>query len=137
MKYLLTVGLMLVFFSSYAQGGKEGEEVQAVIHKIFDLCEKEQDAKLAQFMVYRGADKERKWKDVCTGKELEQVQKIRKRIQKRILPYEYEFVQFISEKESEGVWYVWEMKVIKGDEAKKIYLAFLKIKGGYALGDID
>ncbi len=140
MKYLLTIGLLFLFSALFAQNNKEAEQVKGVIHQIFELCKEEQDIRLAEFIVYRGDDQERRWKDVCNTSDpndMERVRSIRRRIQKKIIPYKYEFIKFITEEESEGQWYVWELKLTKGDQTKKIYLAFLNIQGEFALGDID
>ncbi len=140
MKYLLTLGLLLTVFTLSAQKQKEAKQVKRALLQIFELCNEESDTRLASLIVYRGEDKERKWKDVCESsepKELARVQSIRKKIQKRLLPYKYEFVKFISETESEGTWYVWELKYTKDGVDKKMHFAFLKIEDEFALGDID
>ena len=140
MRYLWTLGLLLIIFTASSQDDKEAEQVKGVIHQILEMSVEEADTRLAELIVYRGEDKTRKWKDVYDAgnpKELERVKSIRTRIQKKIIPYKYEFVKFITEKESEGKWYVWELKLSKGDKVKKAYLAFLKINGEFALGDID
>lgn len=140
MKYLLTIGALLTFFTLSAQHKDDAEKVKRAINQIMALCNEEADTRLAELIVYRGDNKERKWKDICDAgdpKDLERIRSIRRKIQKKVLPYKYEFVKFMTEKESEGRWYVWELKLTNEGEVKKIHLAFLKIAGEFALGDID
>ena len=130
---------MFLSINAFAQN-EEAEEVKKTLLEMFELVADDQVVPLAQHIVYKGADTERKWKDICNSweeDEMMRVKLIKLRIQKQFLPYKYEFVNFHSEKESEGTWYVWEMKYNKDGEDKKMFFAFLKIKGKYALGDID
>ena len=48
---------------------------------------------------------------------------------------EYNLTEFDTKEESEGTWYIWKV-VFSRDKLTK-HFAFLKIKGKYALGDID
>ena len=139
MKNLFLLCLLFISVNAFAQN-EEADEVKRTLLEMFELMEDEQDVPLARYIVYRGKDEVRKWKDVCNVNETDEylrVKMTRLRIQKQFLPYKYEFVKFHTEKESEGIWYVWEMKYNKDGEDKKMFFAFLKIKGKYTLGDID
>lgn len=135
--------LTLFFFANqaFAQQKSDKENVKQTIKKLFELVEAGKSNQLANYIVYRGNDKNRKWKDNChydVEEEKYQVQNLHQKIADRYLPYKYEFVNFFSEKESEGEWLVWEMKFFTGDdETKKVYFAFLKVNDQYLLGDID
>ena len=109
---------------------------------MFELVEAGKSNELAEYIVYRGDDKNRKWKDHCrynVEEEKHQVQNLHQRIVSRYLPYKYEFLKFFSQKESEGEWLIWEMKFETEDNErpKKVYFAFLKVGDRYLLGDID
>ena len=49
----------------------------------------------------------------------------------------YELSRFFEKTESEGIWYVWETIFERNGKKGKVYFAFLKIRGRYALADID
>jgi hypothetical protein len=93
-------------------------------------------AKLAAFVVFKGRDESRKWKDVCnyTGEE----DKVR--VDSFVRQLNEVFVDgapvpesFSTEKESEGEWLLLHCKA--GE--KKVTFAFLKLKDTLAVGDID
>jgi hypothetical protein len=112
------------------------DAVKKGITDLFDFVKGDQNEKAAGLIAYRGPDKSRKWKDVCDyGAEMEKsyVDNICNRIKKILSKGEVSFKKFMSEKEGEGEWLIWEVAV--GGE-KKIF-AMLEIKGVYALGDID
>jgi hypothetical protein len=96
----------------------------------------------ASLLVYRGADKGREWKTTCDYvREEDQlfVDKTMAKLQVISAGLEsHTFREFITEKEQEGVWYVWvtDMRYQDGSQDEKAF-AFLKIKGKFALGDID
>ena len=130
---------MFLSVNAFAQN-EEADEVKKTMLEMFELVEDDQVVPLARYIVYRGKNAERKWKDISNSweeDEMMRVKLIKAMIKNQFLPYKYEFVNFHSETESEGTWYVWEMKYNKDGEDKKMFFAFLKIKGKYALGDID
>lgn len=135
--------LVLLLFTnqSFACKKSDKEKVKQTIIKMFELVEAGKSNELAEYIVYRGNDKVRKWKDYCrydNPEEKHQVQNLHQKIVIKYLPYKYEFVKFQTQKESEGEWLVWEMKFYtEGDDPREVYFAFLKVKGQYLLGDID
>ena len=107
---------------------------------MFELVKEDRSMELADYIVYRGKDNKRKRKDFCryeNPEEKHQVQNLHQRIAERYLPYDYNFVKFFTEKESEGRWLIWEMEFMINDKPKKVYFAFLKVGDRYLLGDID
>ncbi len=133
--------ILLFTTQSFAHKRCDKRNVKKTILKIFEVVETGKSFELANYVVYRGEEESRKWKDHCNYKapnEKHQIQNLHQKIVDRYIPYKYEFVKFTSQKESEGEWLVWEMNFYTGDkEPKKVYFAFLKVNGNYLLGDID
>lgn len=114
--------------------------VKNTLERMFTMCELQNDSALAEYVIYRGDDTSRKWKDHCqvnAADEMRQVISLRNRINNYLLPNEYKFVEFTTQTESEGTWYVWELEVKFKYETQKVFFAFLNINGQYVLGDID
>lgn len=137
----IVVMFLMIANPSFADEKNDKENVKQTIIKIFDLVAAGKSNDLAEYIVYRGDDENRKWKDYCrydNPDEKNQVQNIHQRIADRYLPSKYAFVKFQTQKESEGEWLVWEMEFITNEiESTKVYFAFLKVDGKYLLGDID
>ena len=95
----------------------------------------------APFIVYRGDDKKRAWKDFADYTQADEktgVDEICARINNTVNQDEnYKIVGYSTETESEGTWYVLMVSYVKNGVAKKSAFAFLKINGRFALGDID
>lgn len=136
-KLIATSFVALFLFVSVTQGQTQDEELsKKELEKIFNLCRLDKDYKLAQYVVYRGDDEARKWKDASHPKhddEMKAVRKMKSSIKKYLAKGEYTFEEFFQEEESEGVWNVWKVSF----NGKPVYFAMLKIKGKYAIGDID
>lgn len=121
------------------------QAASAVVKKrlleLFDRCKVDDYAAAAPYIVYRGPDKEREWKDVAhydQPQEQKGIISVCRRIKRYLLMSDgYDFGRFTVDDESEGVWHVWEVffKTSAGRETR--YFAFLKIKDQYTLGDID
>jgi len=97
--------------------------------------------KAAPYIVYRGDDATRKWKDFTDYSkedEKKQVNEICYRINGSVNQDDhYEFVQYVTQTESEGKWCAIIVSFTKKGKQQKLLFAFLKIKGRFALGDID
>lgn len=117
------------------------EAVKERLLELFDLCKAGEHDKAAAYFVYRGPDKQREWKDVLKAgnpQERKAVESYCERIKGYLdASTGYDFGEFKVERESEGEWNVWEFIFKHGDQSKKVYFAFLKVKGKYAIGDID
>lgn len=119
----------------------QSEAAKGRLLELFDLCKAGEHDKAAAYFVYRGPDKKREWKDVLKASNLQERKAVESYCQ-RIKGYlegstGYAFGEFKVERESEGEWNVWEFIFKHGDQSKKVYFAFLKVKGKYAIGDID
>lgn len=145
LRTLVALGMivsLLSFSSDVAQADyDQSETVKERLLEVFDLCKAGEHGKAAAYFVYRGPDKSREWKDVLKASN-PQERKAVERYCERIKGYldgstGYDFGEFKVERESEGEWNVWEFILKHGDERKKVYFAFLKVKGKYAIGDID
>ncbi len=137
---VIIVLVLILPIKSNAQDTDQQEAIKKTILTIFELCQQNKCDQLAPYIVYRGKDSKRKWKDTYNSKskeELEQVQNICYRIQELQKYDGYEFSKFITQEESEGKWYVWKLTFNTKETQKISYFAFLNINGGYAIGDID
>jgi hypothetical protein len=112
-------------------------DAMAGLHK---ACLKNDLAKAAKHIVYRGKqDKSRQWKDTLDESDPDESLQVTV-LCNRIRKYDkgagnYQVTDYQSETESEGTWHIVTVKFPQ--LKKKIKFAFLKIKGRYALGDID
>ena len=115
------------------------EKVADRLRKLFVLSFSDNYKVAAKYIVYRGSDSTRIWKDVYNFSKTDEkdaVIDVCTRIKNHLIEGgDYELTEFKTEEESEGKWYVWEV-VFKNGNVKR-YFAFLKIKGKFALGDID
>ena len=97
--------------------------------------------KAAPFIVYRGDDKIRAWKDFANyanADEKKGVDQTCLRINQTLSPgSDFKIVKYSTEKESEGIWHVLTVSYNKKGVVKKAAFAFLKIKDRFGLGDID
>lgn len=117
------------------------EKARESLETLFSSCASGDFEKAAGYIVYRGSDKAREWKDTCTyagDEEKEQVHSICARINEyQAGGSRYSFIEFSLEEESEGNWYVLEVAFTSPDEKESAVFAFLEINGRFALGDID
>jgi hypothetical protein len=136
-KITLFISFFIISSSSlYTQSDIVGDRLQ----KLFVLCFTDNYKTAAKYIVYRGDDTSRNWKDVYNFYN-EQEKKAVIDVCTRIKGYletggDYELTDYTEKEESEGTWYTWLVEFQKGDK-KKVYFSFLKIGKRYALGDID
>ena len=139
---LITVFLFSVISSSVLAQVDESENVKERLIELFELSKEGDYTVAASYVVYRGPDEAREWKDVCNTENEEELKDVMG-ICFRIKGYldestGYTFEEYSTEEESEGVWCVWEVLFEREDkEPKKVYFCFLDIDGKYAIGDID
>ena len=134
--------IAFTFSSTILAQTDDREIVKDRLLELFDLCLESNYSEAASYCVYRGTDESREWKDVCNYEDEKDIKEV-KGICIRIKNYldesiEYNFGEFSTESESEGVWNVWEV-IFTMDESKqkKVYFCLLNIDGKYAIGDID
>jgi hypothetical protein len=130
------IGFFITSASVFAQSEAVGERLQ----KLFVLCFTDNYKTAAKYIVYRGDDTSRAWKDVYNFSNEEEKKAVIDECTKikHFLETggDYELTDFTEKEESEGTWYTWQVEFQKGDK-KKVYFSFLKIGKKYALGDID
>lgn len=133
--------LILSFCSLGDRDSRKQERVKQALLRVFDLCKVSDYSRLAGYFVYRGPEKRREWKDVYDASNEKEMRKV-ELLSAQICGYlemhdSYEFVEFTMEKEPEGEWCVWKVAFNSEEKTTNVYFAFLKIKGNYAIGDID
>jgi hypothetical protein len=97
--------------------------------------------KAAPYIIYRGEDKARSWKDFANYKvadEKKGVDEVCFRINGSVnQDSTYKIVQYQTETESEGKWYILHVSYNRKGVQKHTAFAFLKIGNRFGLGDID
>jgi len=90
-----------------------------------------------QHLVYRGNDESKRWRtalNINDSTERKQAAELMQRVKRYMEGCDkYETGNFVTERESEGVWIVWPMNC--GN--KIVTLAYLRINGKLLLGDTD
>jgi hypothetical protein len=134
------LSFFIIFLLAVSTVWGQSEQVGDRLHKLFVLCFTDNYKDASKYIVYRGADTTRKWKDVYDFDREDEKKEIIS-VCKEIKSYleeggDYELTDFSQEEESEGKWYVWLVEFKKGSH-RKVHFAFLKIGKKYALGDID
>jgi hypothetical protein len=116
------------------------DRTKARLEELFTVVRAQVPSAAAPFVVYRGKDPARRWKDVSNyadEEEAKHVDAVFQRAWNLLVRGTPRFLEFRSEKESEGTWLVWTVAFGEGDGATKAELACLEVKGTIALGDID
>ena len=97
--------------------------------------------KAAPYIIYRGTDSSRAWKDIANYKNTEErkgVDEICLRINGTVnRDSNFKIIKYFTEKEPEGTWHLLVIAYDKKGVTKKAVFAFLKIGERFALGDID
>jgi hypothetical protein len=97
--------------------------------------------KVAPFIIYRGDDKKRAWKDFANYNNEDEkngVDNVCFKINQTVnQDSSYKILKFHKEKESEGEWNVLQIEYVKKGKTKIAAFAFLKVKNKFGLGDID
>lgn len=123
-----------------ARGGAIGKAVKGDIETLIGYCQSNDINKAAGYVVYRGPNKARRWRDVSdpsNADERRQVEGVCARVKGLVDGSTgREFVEYSSERESEGTWHIWKIS-FQGSAPQNVIFAMLKVKGRYALADID
>jgi hypothetical protein len=130
---------MTLFLGSHLLVFSQPEkEVKKQIDSLVNFIKNKATESFAENTVYRGDDEKRKWKDVydpAKAGELQAAKQVMEEMKKALAGCTYkEFDVFQQKAQSEGMWYVYTFAC---GSSKRIKFSFLKIKGKYALGDID
>jgi hypothetical protein len=97
--------------------------------------------KAAPYIIYRGKNKKREWKDLAdysNEEEKKEVDAICNRINNTVnQDTSYKIVQYLTKLEYEGKWHVLIVSYMRKGIEKHTAFAFLKIGKKFGLGDID
>ncbi|HYG51991.1 MAG TPA: hypothetical protein VD905_13865 [Flavobacteriales bacterium] len=97
--------------------------------------------KAAAFVIYRGSDTKRKWKDFTNPKnkrEMSEVESICYRVHTSVCKDPgYKITRYKTEEESEGVWHLVYVDYTSDGVIKTAVFAFLKVNNRFGIGDID
>jgi Tfp pilus assembly protein PilX len=152
-RWILFIASFVLLTFVKAQNKKaDSTAIVAVFKSVLAACKENNPAdpqikiqgrfsKAAPYIVYRGADKKRAWKDFVNYSntdEKTETDGICKRVNRTAGQDDnYHITKYITEKESEGTWHVLIISYKADNEDKKAAFAFLKIGTLYGLGDID
>ncbi len=113
------------------------KEIESLSNKLTAAAKANNLDEFGQHLVYRGDDENKKWRtavNMSDSVEKQQAAQLMQRLNKGLENCSnYKTGNFVTERESEGVWIVWPMDC--GD--KIITLAYLRINGKLLLGDTD
>jgi hypothetical protein len=134
------------------QSKTDSLQVAKTLHDLLSICRTVDfaDPKVTQFgtfykaapyIVYRGDDKNRNWKDFANynnANEKIQVDNVCERINRTAnQDSTYRIIKYFTEMESEGTWHILMVTYKKKAVEKTTAYAFLKIGNKFGLGDID
>ena len=140
-KSLILLFTCLIFLSAFAANPETEEILKQEFEKMLEYCRSSQDDKVANYIVYRGDDEARRWKDLANYDneiERERIVRFRKDIVKDYLKYtNIEYLKYMEMEQKGKMWYVLQVKFSNDTDNETVYFAFLKINGHFAIGDID
>lgn len=150
---MLFTSLSISLAAAQAQNSPvDSAAAAATLKNLFSICKtvdfkdpKTQELgtfyKAAPYIVYRGEDKKRAWKDFANySKEDEKkgVDETCLRINETVnRDTAYTITRYFTEKESEGTWHILLVRYHKKGTMREAAFAFLKIGNKFGLGDID
>ena len=109
--------------------------------ELFEHCKFERDAETAGFFVYRGSEAERIWSDVYDFNNADdrlEVETVARELKKLLWQSDsYEFSEYAEKFRSKRQWHIWRVIFKRGGRQATVTFALTKIKGRYAIGDID
>lgn len=153
-KYFLITAFIIAFGATVTAQNNitDSLEVVTVLKKLLTECKNVDFTdpqtssigtfyKAAPFIIYRGEDKKRAWKDFANySNEIEKkgVDEVCYKINNTInQDSSYKILKFHKEKESEGEWNVLIISYLRKGKQKEVAFAFLKVNNRFGLGDID
>ena len=138
--FLYLIIFCLIFSHSITAQSKKSEKIKSTLIELFEYCANNNYNGASKLLAYSGEDSVRRWVDTydySNDSDKKDIESLCKEVKSIVVSGgEFEFTEFTTKKETEGVWNIWLVEFQKGSK-KKAYFAFLKIKGSYALGDID
>lgn len=113
------------------------KDIEALSNKLVAAAKANNLEEFGNHLVYRGNDESKRWRTALNMKdslEHQQAAELMQRLNRSLENCSnYKTGNFVTERESEGVWIVWPLDC--GD--KIITLAYLRINGKLMLGDTD
>lgn len=120
---------------------KLSETLKEIIMEIRKGCVNNDYEYASKFIVYRGDDPNRKWKDVVNymnPPEHSLVASVCSKLNKAFgTANHFDLAGYGSETESEGTWHSIRAMFVDNGQKRECTFSFLYIKDQYALGDID
>lgn len=122
---------------------EEGDrkKVEAAFETIFKAVQSGDKTLYHTFFVYRGSDQQRAWKDYLNvGNAEEKLQADKMWAEMMVMMQgatSYQVKKYFTETESEGTWHLLVVNIKRESGDEENTFAFLQVKGGYAIGDID
>jgi hypothetical protein len=141
---LFIASFVLLSFVKAQNKNTDSANAVIMLKKILLIC-KDSSAiakvKAAPYIVYKGNDEKRAWKSICNynnPEDKKRVDEMYTRIKKSTsLDSNYKIIHYLTEKESEGVWYILVTELKKNGELQHVAYAFLKLDNHLYLGDIE
>lgn len=121
---------------------EDGEKVKRIFENMLELAKAGNCKEIAPLLIYRNTSNNDAWKRVLNFENAEEKIEAEKRcavLQVLTLGLKnHDYLEFSQQAESEGVWNIWQVKMLyeDGSEEDKAF-AFLPVGNSFALGDID
>jgi hypothetical protein len=114
--------------------------VKTRLEELFKYVRSNDYEKAAPYLIYRGKDKVRAWKDVMHYEDPAEQKEIKRTcglikdfLDKAGKTYEYQLFQI----DPSGPWYVWNLSYDMNGNRPSVAFAFIKFGSSFSLGDID
>lgn len=143
MKKIILSSLFVLFLIAYGCEKSAQDAVQARLDTIITILQKDQltdndISEMSGYLVYRGSEQSRRWKDVMNPAVEEEKALVKGFMEEMREQFtrvtDYEYGEFLTEEKSEGVWYIQQVTASTG---MQYYFAMLNVNGEYVIGDID
>lgn len=144
-RFMFVMVVAVLAFSACGKGevkptvSKE-EQVKMSLEKIFKYTKDANHEKLAEYILYRGKDETRNWKDIADYNdpfEKQQVQAAANIIFNHVDGAEYKFGKYETEEESEGEWNVIHVTFTKNEKENTVIFSMLLVNGAFRLGELN
>jgi hypothetical protein len=138
--FLLFMSTFLFSIPSILAQDENQDLAEEAFYQLKNYCEQTDYEQAGKLLVYRGSDDGRKWKDYLRAEkkdELETIKLMCEEILELLNADALTIIGYVEDKESEGLWCVLKIELEKNGDKGNLVFAFLKLKIGMALGDID
>lgn len=129
------------FGAAQTVGKDEREAVKKDLLELFEIAKAERYAETAPFLVYRGTDEKRSWFDTCDFNdpaERSEIKEFGAALNRLVwLSDSYEFSEYTEKIRKQHRIHIWRLNFKGGASQSTITFGFVKIKGRYAVADID